>query len=235
MRCLVAVDMSQARMRDLQAEYDFLIGEAELRNELCHKLDAKDHETLQRFEKELAILALELDKAEADLEIAETMLSNRKMNEVAVSCWSKELDIRHQDDYYGTAFKRHRNLKGQIRATISIADILCQGGKDSFKVYDNLEDGETVNEASFINQWLFHRLLNDEREAIRFAGTLLEMVPNAQALDVKAIVQRHWNQDGLERNSLIMPATSDKSLANSSAVENGVVGTFTGKAVSLWD
>jgi hypothetical protein len=213
-RSLRAVNVIRERLLDMQSENKQLLREQETRKKLGRTLDAFSLQTLQDFDANFASTTRELDQAQTEFVIAEATWTNRRKtlereeedSETPQRVTSQESANINSEDFYGS-YKyedAHESLdfaaEGDDRAS-AIASKLFQTEAEPRLVYDlpsKAANGDIVNQARFISQWLLQQIHQSPAEARRFAKLLAKEMPS---LDPQFLVDNaisNWTQDGTE-------------------------------------
>jgi hypothetical protein len=213
-RCLRAVNVIRERLLDLESENEQLLREQERRNKLGRTLDAFSVQTLHEFKERFNSLTLDLDQAQAEFVIAEaTWTSRRKIIEREDDEFETMQPVPFQepssillDDFYNHDEDVHDSLDLLVeedeRAS-AIAFKLFQAENEPRLVYDlpsEAENGEIVNQARFISQWLLQQVHQSPEETKRFAKFLAERLPSFSAQVLVDNALSCWMQDGTEED-----------------------------------
>lgn len=213
-RCLRAVNVIRERLLDMQSENEQLLREQEKRNRLGRTLDAFALQTLHEFEERFNRLTLELDQAQAEFIIAEATWTSRRKTiereddelETMQPVPFQEPSSTFLDDFYNHDEDAHDSLDSLVeedgRAS-AIAFKLFQAENEPRLVYDlpsEAENGEIVNQARFISQWLLQQVHQSPAETRRFAKLLARRLPGFSPQDLVDNALLRWMQDGTEED-----------------------------------
>lgn len=211
-RSLKAVNVIRERLLDMQSQNEQLLRQQEKRKRLGRTLDTFSIQTLQDFDARLASTNREFDLAQAEFVIAEaTWTSRRKVieqeedeSETLQSVAPQESSGVRLDDFYSfheDAYDSLDLLVEEDERASAIAFKLFQTENEPRLVYDlpsKAENGEIVNQARFISQWLLQQVHQSPAETKRFAKLLAETLPILGPNVLVDSALSCWMQDGTE-------------------------------------
>lgn len=211
-RCLMEVTVIRERLLDMQSENEQLVREQAKRNRLGRTLDDFSLRILDGFEDRFLKLTSELDRAQADFEVAEmTWKSRRRAIEAAdidsgfaEPPASKESSRFPLDEFYNLHEDTLDDLNSLVEEeerAAAIGEILFQPETEQGPDYhlpSEAEDGEIINQARFISEWFLQRIHQSPAEARYFSKELAKTSLPGNAQELASISLSYWTQDGTE-------------------------------------
>lgn len=252
-RHLKEVDAWREKLLNLESEHNRLVRQRAKRSRLGLTLDSFSSERLEKYEAEFQYLTSGLDQAETSLEHAEVVWTRRKstleqMSQVTDPAINISLSPSHaepgttaedasgqEDDFYELADRNEASLGHQNELASNIARLLQQAEPEPipvFRVPSLQSNGQNVNMATFINQWLLQRVRQCSEETIRLADTLALANPGLLAEDIVKASSANWLSDGSEKEFIIAVEAGDHSFHESLAPNNGLVEILNDRATS---
>jgi hypothetical protein len=249
---LSEVNSIRERLMDLQSEYDQLLHEQEKRLRVGRTLDTYSLDILDRFEGDFSSLSLQLDRAEDGLMLAEANWTTRRRvldqrddpfvsDDPAPSSMDVtasqllDLSLAEDNNFYENKDTSTR-LSDLVDDTVShlVTSLLRPEDESAlvFRVPSSDQNGQTINMARFINQWLLQRLQQIPEEAVRFTHSLAKSHVSLDAENLPETIFSRWTQDGSEKEFLILVEAGDHSFTGSLAPHNGLSRVFDERAQS---
>lgn len=246
------VNSIRERLMDLQSEHDQLLREKEMRLRVGLTLDTYSLDFLDRFDDDFSSLSLRLDEAEDGLMLAEANWTNRRRvleqpEDPFVSAepasgpmdmFSSRLsELSLADDY---DFYENKDTSTQPMDLVDnelsqlVTSILEPEDGLTFapRVPSSDLNGQTVNMARFINQWLLQRMQQIPEEAVRFMQSLIDKHVSIDASNMAEVILSGWTQDGLEEEFIVQVEAGEHSFTGSLAPNNGVTRILAERAQS---
>ena len=229
--CLQEVIVIRERLLDLQSENEQLLREQEKRRRLGRKLDTFSIQALNDFEDRFGSLTLELDRAQAKFELAEvkwTSHEKRKEREEDDSRAAQPIPPEEPsripfEEVYDPQEATHEDtnvclesLEESDERASAIAEMLFQTENIFHPMYElpcEAANGESINQARFINQWLLQRIQLSPMVTRHFAKYLAN---NFTSVDTQKLVEfalESWLNDSTEEDFLTNVKTGEESRA----------------------
>ena len=230
-RCLKEVNVIRERLLDMQSENEQLLREQEKRSRLGRKLDAFSIQALNDFEDRFGSLTLELDRAQVKFELAEVNWTNRKKrmegeaddSRAAQPTTAEEPSRERLEEDYDFQEATHEDTNDSLdsleesnKRASAIAEILFQTENDSHPVYElpsEAENGEAINQARFINQWLLQRIQQSPVVTRHFATELANAFPSFDTKELVDFALSSWLNDSMEDDFLANVEKGEESKA----------------------
>jgi hypothetical protein len=252
-RCLEEVDVWREKLLNLESEHNQLVRQRAKRSRLGLTLDSFSSERLEKYEAEFQYLTSGLDQAETSLEHAEVVWTRRKSTlEQMSQATDPVVDISfspahaehviiaedsagQEEDLYELADKNEASRGHQNDLASNIARLLQQAEPEPtpvFRVPSLHSNGQNVNMATFINQWLLQRVQQCPEETIRLADNLARANPGLAAEDIVKASSANWLSDGSEKEFFVAVEAGDHSFHESLAPNNGLVEILSDRATS---
>ena len=251
--CLKEADTWREKKQNLESEHEQLVRQKAKRVRLGLTLDPLSQEILESYDGELNYLTSQLEQAEVRLEHAEVIWTRRKstleqMSQVIDSNTNSALsptyaepdkvgdDATAQEDYfYKLADMNEVPPEHPNHLASDIAQILQQSEPESppiFRVPSLNSNGQHVNMATFINQWLLQRVRECPEETVRLAQCLASANPELTAQQTVEASLSTWLSDGSEKEFFVAVEAGDHSFHESLAPNNGLVKILHDRAAS---
>ena len=251
--CLKEADAWREKKLNLESEHEQLLQQKAKRMRLGVTLDSLSQEILESYDGDLKYLISQLEQAEARLEHAEVVWTRRKAtleqisqvnnsnaNTVVSPLYTEPNnggdDASSQEEYFykladvDEVFPEHKSDLAS-----NIARILHQSEAEPapiFRVPSLNSNGQHVNMATFINQWLLQRVRECPEEQVRLANCLASKNPGLTAEQAIEASLSTWLSDGSEKEFFIAVEAGDHSVHESLAPNNGLVRIVHDRATS---
>jgi hypothetical protein len=242
-RCLREADAWREKKLNLESEHEQLVRQKAKRIRLGLTLDPLSQEIFDSYDVELKYLTSQLEQAEIQLEHAEVVWTRRKstmeqISQVTDSNASTALspsyaepnksgdnDPTQEEYFYKLADMNEVSPEPQDELASDIARILQQSEPEPapiFRVPSLGSNGQHVNMATFINQWLLQRVRECPEETVRLADCLASTNPGITAEQTVEASLSTWLSDGSEKEFLVAVEAGDHSFHQSLAPNNGL-------------
>ena len=248
--CLKEVHVIREQLLDMRSENEQLLREQEKRRRLGRELDAFSLQALNEFEDRLGSLTLELDRAQAKFELAEVnWTSHRKRTEreeddsrTAQPTPLEEPSRIPFEEVYDLQEAIHEDtndclesLEESDERASAIAEMLFQTENIFHPMYElpcEAANGEAINQARFINQWLLQRIQLSPIVTRHFAKYLANNFTSIDAQKLVELALEHWLNDSMEEDFLTKVKEGEKSRAQKPSGTSSSRSEWTGTNIS---
>jgi hypothetical protein len=251
--CRKEADAWRKKKLNLESEHEQLVRQKAKRTRLGLTLDPLSQEIFESYDGELKYLTSQLEQAEVRLEHAKAVWTRRKstleqISQVTDSNTNTALsppyaepnkvgdDATVQEEYYyKLADMNEVPPEHQNDLASEIAQILQQSEPEPtpiFRVPSLNSNGQHVNMAAFINQWLLQRVRVCPEETVRLAKYLASANPGLTAEQTVEASLSTWLSDGSEKEFFVAVEAGDHSFHESLAPNNGLVKILHDRAAS---
>jgi hypothetical protein len=226
------VNVIRERLLDMKSENEQLLREQEKRRRLGRKLDTFSIQALNDFEDRFGSLTLELDRAQAKFELAEVnWTSHEKRTEreeddsrAAQPIPPEEPSRIPSEEVYDLQEATHEDTNDYLESleesderASAIAEMLFQTENIFHPMYElpcEAANGEAINQARFINQWLLQRIQLSPIVTRHFAKYLANNFTSFDAQKLVEFALESWLNDSVEEDFLANVKEGEESRAD---------------------